>query len=241
MKTLVSGADVAVLSWLGRWRFATAQLVAREARRVGRAADLPHTYRRLERLRRVGLVAAERVFVDVPRMYWVTRLGMDAAGLAGAVAKPKLSDIRHDLLTHDVAHWLATVRVPAHRLITEREVRRDETPSGRTSVPDAVYSRPLADAGRTRRAFPDLVSVNAAGDAYAHEIERTPKPHRRMVRLMLSFNSAPIYRNAIYYAHGDVLVAVRKAADEANQISADRHGRRPIRTQQWPALEGKGA
>lgn len=232
----VTDRDLEWLEWMSNWRFVTSSLITREFSGRGKSAPPTVVDRRLRALSDLGLVAYERVLADVPRLYWITREGMRSVGVEGAVVEPKLSDIRHDLLVHEVAHWLATTRARSHRLVTEREIRRTEWPN-QHDVKSAVYSIPLPERRTNARAYPDLVSVNEAGRAWGHEVECSRKDHRRLVRLMLGYTTAEAYAGAVYYGTVSgprpTLESVKRAAVEANRIAFERSGRRPIHVTAW--------
>lgn len=237
----VTARDTRWLEWMARWRFTTAPLIEREFTGRGESAPLKAVERRLRGLAELGLLEYERVLADVPRLYWLTGDGVHAAGQHGAVAKPKLAEIRHDLAVMDVAHWLASERVPSHSLVTEREIRREEWATRGEPKPKR-YSLPLPHpgSGRAGRAWPDLVSVSPEGKAWGHEVEASVKDHRRLVRLMLGFATSDVYRGAVYYPTSErTRESVQRAADEANETAQARGGRRPIAVTPWPIYETK--
>jgi hypothetical protein len=219
---------------MARWRFVTSPLIEREFTRRGEEVPRTKIDTRLRALTSHELVEWERVLAGVPRLYWLTRSGMSAASVQGAAPTPKLSDIRHDLTVIDVAHWLSTYRVPSHTLVTEREIRRTETPNQFAPERKAVYSIVLHERATHTRAYPDLVSVNDTGRAFGHEVEYSRKDHRRLVRLMLGYVESPVYAGAVYYAAGETSDGVKRAAAEANRIAVERTGRAPITVMVWP-------
>ncbi len=219
---------------MARWRFVTSPLIAREFARRGESAPPTAVDRRLRALLARDLVEYERVLASVPRLYWLTREGMGAANVLGAAPKPKLADIRHDLTVIDDAHWLSATRVPSHTLITEREIRRTETPNRYDDKGDPVYSIVLPERATHTRAYPDLVSVNERGVAFGHEVEIARKDHRRLVRLMLGYVQSPTYAGAVYYAAGATADGVQRAADAANEIAVQRTGHTAITVMRWP-------
>lgn len=233
----VTERDIRWLEWMVRWRFVTGATIVREFTSRGESAPPTVVDRRLRAFVRVGLVEYERVLAETGRLYWLTRAGMRMAGVdGGAVVHPKFSDIRHDLAVLDVAHWLGTERVPSHTLVTEREIRRVETPTpSRIGPAEERYSLVISETGA--RAYPDLVSVNRDGRAWGHEVEWSRKENRRLVRLMLAYAESETYDGAVYYAGPNVRDTVARAAAEANSISADRYGHRPINVETWPRDE----
>jgi len=233
----VTSRDLRWLEWIARWRFVTAPAIVREFVARGESAPPTSVDRRMRALHQLGLVEYERVLAEEPRLYWISRAGMQLVGLTGAVVSPKFADIRHDLRVLDVAHWLTTERVRSHRLITEREIRRSETGNQFQTVP-AHYSIEIPERVKHSRAYPDIVTVNDQGAAWGHEVEFSRKEHRRLVRLMLGYAEAEPYRGAIYYPAESVRDSVTRAAEEANAIALERNGRRPIVLQELPAHGG---
>lgn len=233
----VTSRDLQWLEWMARWRFVTGPAIVREFVSRGQSAPPTSVDRRLRALTGLGLVEYERVLAEEPRLYWISRAGMQLVGLTGPVVGPKFADIRHDLRVLDVAHWLTTERVPSHTLITEREIRRSETGNQYEDVP-AMYSIELPERVKHSRAYPDLVTVNEEGAAWGHEVEFSRKEHRRLVRLMLGYASAEGYRGAIYYPADQVREPVQRAADEANALAQERTGRRPIVLGELPSHGG---
>ncbi len=235
----VTERDIRWLEWMVKWRFVTGAAVVREFMRRGESAPSTVVDRRFRAFVRLGLVEYERVLADTGRLYWLTRTGMRLAGVdSGAVVSPKFADIRHDLAVLDVAHWLVTERVPSHTLVTEREIRRVETPTpSRLGPAEERYS--LAIPETRSRAYPDLVSVNRDGRAFGHEVEWSRKEHRRLLRLMLAYAESETYDGAVYYAGPNVRDTVARAAAEANSIAADRYGHCPINVEPWPREDAR--
>lgn len=230
----VTERDLSWLAWIGRWRAVTAQSLSEEFAARGESAPLKKVETRLRAMRSLGLVDASRVLADRPRLHWLTREGMRVAGLEGAVVKPRLSHIIHDLTVVDVARYL-TERRPEHELHTEREIRRVETPNQHQTEVEQRFTLTLPEAtSRFSRIFPDLVSVAPDSTTWAHEVEATRKEHRRLVRLMLAYAAAPNITYARYYALPAVGSSVRRAAAEANRIATERGQGKPIMVTDWP-------
>lgn len=229
----ITERDVEWLEWASRWRFVTGPAIAREWERRGETVWPQAVDRRLRAFVQLGLVEFERVLADAPRLFWLTRAGMQMAGVEGAVVSPKFADIRHDVTVLDVAHWLASERAASHTLITEREIRRSETPNQHEAV-ELHYALHLPERTTHSRAYPDLVSVNSNGRAWGHEVEWSKKEHRRLVRLMLGYAASDVYAGAVYYAGPKVRASVERAAREANQTARERYDREPIHIEPWP-------
>src|SRR5690606_12386324 len=96
-RSVITPRDLEWLEWMGRWRFVTGPMIAREFSARGQSAPPTSVDRRLRVFIERGLVGYERVLADTPRLLWLTRAGMRLAELDGPVVTPKFADIRHDL------------------------------------------------------------------------------------------------------------------------------------------------
>ena len=214
------------LSWVGRWRGVTAPQVA--ARWV---PDLPSGVKVVERRIRVwrelGLVTSVRVLADAPGVVSLTREGMKAAGLEGPVRQVTVGQLRHDLAVTDCATWLWRAR--GDRMMTEREIRAAD-PATTTTPRFALLAAPSA--GR-RIVYPDLITVTRNGEAFAHEVELSPKEHKRLVALMSAYVSARHISRVRYYAADAIRHRVEKAAEEANDLAARRGIQRTVFVTGW--------
>lgn len=240
---LLTERDVEWLAWVGRWRFVSAGQLSREFGRRGLSAPVKVVERRLRAMRELGLVSSERVVADVPAVHSLTRDGMRVVGLSGPVVGPKLAEFRHDLAVTDLACELL-LQKPGHRLVTEREVRHAETPNQlarETSVGVVRRWSVVLPEKRFGGVYPDLVTETPSGAVWAHELEASRKEHRRLVRLMLAYARASYVRGVKYYAVESVLAGVKKAALEANALSASEGLPARVDVEGWPLLSTSAA
>lgn len=236
-RSVITPRDLEWLEWMGRWRFVTGPMIAREFSARGQSAPPTSVDRRLRVFIERGLVGYERVLADTPRLLWLTRAGMRLAELDGPVVTPKFADIRHDLKVIDVAHWLSTTRVPSHTLVTEREIRRRE--GGLRPDESGTYSLRVTGWKRNR-AYPDLVSVNPSGRAWGHEIELSRKNHDRLVHLMRAYYDAPAFAGAVYYVADHLRPYVEAAAKQVNEAATqDGANGHVINVEPLPSIGGQ--
>lgn len=226
--------DIDILRWTGRWRAVTAPQLAREFDRRDGTRRLEIYERRLRALHTLGLTDHARMLADHPTVHWLTRAGMRASGLTGAVPAPRLAELHHDLALVDLAHHV-TLRQPDHEVLTETEIRRTEP--GPVSDPAAALRAEL-EIGVTRgtggRGVPDLASIPPAGGVWVHELERSRKPGPRLERLMLAYVWSEHITGAVYWTSPPLTAAVRRCADAANK-AAQETGRTPcIVVREWP-------
>jgi hypothetical protein len=233
----VTARDIEWLRWLGRWRSATVAQLAREFRRRGESAPEEAVSRRMRAWRALGLVTSQRLLADEPGVHSLTGQGMRLVELMGAVAGPKLAELRHDLAVIDLAHRLLTDR-PSHELHTEREIRRAESP-GFGAEPECRLSVAKMDAGMSqfKRVYPDLATVTPSGLVVAHELEASRKEHRRLVKLMLSFIHARSVASVRYYVLPHLAAGSARAAGDANQAARELGRGEFVKVFQWPAPE----
>jgi hypothetical protein len=130
---------------------------------------------------------------------------------------------------------------PSHKILTEREIRRLETP-GRSKPTNPQYCvRALGTGGSVRWQFPDLVSVTPEGQTWAHELEASLKDSRRLVRLMMTYIYADHITGVRYYTVPDVEATVQAAAAEANAAAAELGRPRKISVQPWRDISPRSA
>lgn len=230
---LVTGRDLAWLGWLGRWRFATAAQLARHFEGVGESAPVRVVERRLRGCRDLGLVESARVLHAASSVHWLTRDGLRLVGLNGGSHPPRVAQFRHDLGMVDLAHWWGRDR-PGWGLVTEREIRRDETPNPYSDAPPRWSLQPPGAVSTYRRLYPDLVTISPQGKAFGLELELSRKDHARLVRLMSTYALNEAYAGAAYFADATVLPRVQAAAEAANQRSAEAGRGRRITVRPWP-------
>lgn len=225
--SVVTERDLALLAYIARFWFVTQDQATRWFVEVaGAGASKSVIYTRVGVLREAGLVESAPMVAGRPRALWVTREGLSAVGGLGAVKVPRLGHFEHDALVGDLALSLM-IGKPTHELVTEREMRALDTVTQHDGPrPEATYA---SGVGRQRR-FPDLVQVSPSGRRIIHEVERTPKERRRLVRLMVTHLTNPTVAAARYYAaEGVVMTRVTDAAVEAQRVLAERRIEKPLK------------
>lgn len=162
----VTGRDRAILAWLARQRFATADVIA------GRfGMDRSRTYRRLRILAAAGLVEHQRIFLG-SGVYLATAHGIAVADLTLPPAKVDIRSYHHDL---GLAALCADYELADHPVLTEREIRAADSFNPTPSYAVLVGDRNLH--------FPDLIVYEDRG-LVAVELERTTKRTRRIDQIL---------------------------------------------------------
>jgi len=222
----VTSRDLEILQWVGRWRAVTSGQVAREFDRRAGATRRQEVYdRRLRALHTIGLVQQARPLSDRPRVHWLTRAGMTAAGVDSTPPSPSVVELVHDLEVVELAHHLTDIQ-PDHLLLTEQEIRRAE-PNPSSGPGARLHADIEVGAGRGTggRAFPDLASVVAAEDGseqvWVHELERARKSRHRLMTVMLSYLYAEHVHGIVYWAWPDLIDLLASVATEANRAAQD--------------------
>jgi hypothetical protein len=195
---------------------------------------------RLDEAVRSGLMDKHSLLVDYPALYTVTADGRQLARKhadAGSYTGPKglgvsrvgIKDARHMIACAGVTAALER-RYPDHRVIGERELRRDEHDAGRR-----LASVEIAGAGRRRSHLPDIVIwPPPAPEApsplpVAVEVELTSKSKEELVENLRAWARCRTIEAVVYFAETRKieeklldLVEELKAEDEivVNPLSA---------------------
>jgi hypothetical protein len=129
---------------------------------------------------------------------------------------------------------------PTHTLITEREMRAADTANqyaGAAPSGDLTYASARIGGGSATRVYPDLITVAPSGARVVHEVERSGKDHRRLVRLMLAHLENDSIAQVRYYAPRKLITRIQTAADNAQEIALDRGYRKPLNCIPWEEVE----
>ncbi|MDK1476828.1 hypothetical protein QNO07_26075 [Streptomyces sp. 549] len=234
----MTSRDLEILQWIGRWRAVTCAQVAREFDRRSGSERRREVYeRRLRALHTLGLLQQARPLGDRPRIHWLTRAGMTAAGMDGTPASPSVAELVHDLEVIELADHLTNIQ-PDHQLITEQEIRHCE-PNPSSGPGARVRSDIEIGAGRGTggRAFPDLASVVTGPDGdeqvWVHELERARKGRARLMTIMLSYAYAKHIHGVVYWAWPDLVDLLNSVAIEANRTAEAANLRPCIIVRPW--------
>jgi hypothetical protein len=165
--------------------------------------------------RRRELLASVRPLSGRPMLFTVTRAGLracNARGIEMCAVSP--SNANHLIMCAATAAKLER-RYPHHRLIGERELRRDERDGGRL-----LASAKLAASRGARSGLhcPDLVLWPHDADdglPVAVEVELTIKSPRRLVEICRAWARCRTVAGVIYFAPEDVRRALRRAVRKA--------------------------
>ena len=222
---MLTPRDLELLAWIARFGYVTQDQVQRWIADInGGARSHSVSYTRLKVLADHGLVETRAVLAGLGRAVWATRDGGLTVGAVGRARPPRVSSFEHDALVVDLALHVQVTR-PHHRIVTEREMRAEDTANQLTA--EAEQPRWALGVGRQRR-FPDLVSIAPSGVRVIHEVERTAKDHRRLVRLMLQRLDRAEVGAVRYYVANGAGAAVERAAAEARRVAQSNGTQTPL-------------
>jgi hypothetical protein len=163
------------------------------------------------RWRRAGYAATGRLGPG-PAWCWLTRGGMTATGLGFPALRPSLGRLAHIRAVLAARLWLTAGPAWAGGHAwwhSERRLRADQPAAGRAGhVPDAEIH------------WPSIPGSPYAGQVWAVEVELTPKPLARTVRIMSGLLSLMWYAQVIYLTAPAAAPVVTRAA--ASVLEGDR-------------------
>ena len=141
------------------------------------------------RWRRTGYAATGRLGPG-PAWCWLTRDGMAATGLGFPAMRPALGRLAHIRAVLAARLWLEASPAWQHGQAwwhSERRLRADHPAAGRNDhVPDAEIH------------WPSIAASPYAGQVWAIEVELTPKPVTRTIRIMTGLLSPLRYAQVVY-------------------------------------------
>lgn len=215
-KRAVSDERLAMLRWIAGIGAATDEALAqREGLTVGSARG------RLVAAQRDGLVAAKRPLVAQPTLYAITRAGLRASSMSGVQpCRVSNANAQHLIVCAGVAAGLER-RYPDHRVLGERDLRRQEREGGAPLASARLGSGP---GGAPLLHRPDLVLWPLAPDAslpVAVEVELAVKAPRRLAAICRAWARCREVAGVLYLAAPEAERAVLRAigqADAAAQI-----------------------
>ncbi len=139
----------AIITWTARMGAVTAEALAHRD-----GISVTSARARLLAAQRARLLSRQRPLTEEPALYTVTRAGLRACGLRGLdPGRVTASNALHSIVCAHVAAALERC-YPDHRVLGERELRRDERDCGRPLVSAQLA---IAAAGRPLLHRPDLV------------------------------------------------------------------------------------
>lgn len=201
---------VEVIQWVARLGAVTAEALA-----VRQGTSVASARSRLLAAERRGQLSRGRPLTGAPALYTITAAGLRASGLRG------LDPCR--ITNANAAHAIACARVAAalerryrdHRLLGERELRRDERESA-AQLASACLGRGPGGAPLLHR--PDLVlwpEPPGAGLPVAVEVELTVKAPRRLLEICLAWARCRFVAGVLYLAPDAVERALERAIASA--------------------------
>lgn len=201
---------VAILRWAARMGAVTAEALAdRQATSVASARA------RLLAAERARLLSRSRPLAGRPALYTVTPAGMRACGLRGLdPCRVSASNALHSIVCAEVAAALERC-YPDHRVLGERELRRDERECG---VPLASACLGSAPDGGPLLHRPDLVlwpSGSDQGLPVAVEVELTIKAPRRLAHICQAWARCRGVAGVLYLAAPEVEHPLERAVATA--------------------------
>jgi hypothetical protein len=201
---------VAIMRWTARMGAVTADALADSQ------GTTPASARgRLQAAERAGLLSRRRPLAGQPALYTVTRAGMRMSGLRGLdPCRVSAANARHLIVCVAVAAALERC-YPDHRVLGERELRRDERELG---VQPASARVGVGSHGEPLLHRPDLVlwpDASEAGLPVAVEVELTVKAPRRLTSICRAWARCRTVAGVLYLAPPDVERALERAIERA--------------------------
>jgi hypothetical protein len=206
----LSPERVALIGWTARMGAVTEQALA-----IAQNVSESSARARLRAAERAGLLARSRPLAEQPALYTLTRAGMRSCGLRGLdPCRVSISGASHLIACAVVAAALER-GYPGHRVLGERELRRDERELG-VSLASARMGVGLHGEPLLHR--PDLVLWPEGTDAglpVAVEVELTIKAPRRLTDICRAWARCRTVAGVMYIAPAEVERALERAIARA--------------------------
>lgn len=195
---------------IARWAASLGAVTAEAlAQRTG--VSVASARAKLIAVRRRKLLASARPLSGRPMLFTTTRAGLRACQTRGMdVCAVSSSNANHLIMCAATAAVLER-RYPHHRLIGERELRRDERERG---YPLASAKLATSRGVQSRLHRPDLVLCPHDPDGglpLAVEVELTIKSPERLIEICRAWARCRTIAGVIYFAPEDVQRALRRA------------------------------
>lgn len=211
----LSPERVALMQWTARMGAITARALA-----IRQCTSEASARARLRKAERAGLLARSRPLAGQPALFTLTRSGMRSCGLRGLdPCRVSASGAGHLIVCAAVAAALERC-YPDHRVLGERELRRDERelgiPLASARMGDGSHGEPLLHR-------PDLVlwpQEPAAGLPVAVEVELTIKAPRRLTDICRAWARCRTVAGVLYIAPAEVARALERAIARADAQTA---------------------
>ena len=210
-----SREQMAMMQWAARLGAVTAEALATHL-----GATIPSARARLCAAERDRLLLRRRPLVGQPALYAITRKGLRASGLTGLdPCRVSVSNALHLIACAAVAAALER-GYPDHRMLGERELRRDGRETGARRACAHLGIRPD---GAPQLHAPDLVLwPDGGGDEppVAVEVELTIKAPQRLAEICRAWARCRDVAGVLYIAPLEVARALERAIERAH--AADR-------------------
>jgi hypothetical protein len=199
-------ARVALTRWTARMGVVTADSLARLE-----ACSIVSARARLDAAVRVGLLACSRPLTGRPALYTVTRHGLRVSEMAGIdPSRVSPANAAHAIECAAVAAELEFA-YPDHRLMGERELRREEREAGKRLASASLGRGPD---GLANSHHPDLVLwPRGTGGLLpvAVEVELTVKAPRRLQEICLAWARCRCVAGVLYLVSPEVRRPLERA------------------------------
>jgi hypothetical protein len=207
-----SAERVAIMRWAARMGAVTAESLA-----VSQDTTTASARGRLLAAARAGLFTCRCPLAGQPALYTLTSAGMSSCGLRGLDRCRVSAANAHHLIVCALVAAVLERCYPDHRVLGERELRRDERELG---VPLASARLGIGPNGGRLLHRPDLVLwPEASGDAdglpVAVEVELTIKAPRRLTDICQAWARCRTVAGALYIAPPEVQRALERAIARA--------------------------
>jgi hypothetical protein len=207
----LSAERLALIQWTARMGAVTAEALA-----IGLDTTPASARGRLQAATRAGLLTCRRPLAKRPALYVLSRAGVGACGLHGlGRCRVSATNAGHLIACALVAGALER-HYPDHRVLGERELRRDERELG---APIASARMGLESPGEPLLHCPDLALLpgEPAGDLpVAVEVELTIKAPRRLTDICRAWARCRTVAGVLYIAPPEVGRALERAIARAH-------------------------
>lgn len=208
--TTVSPERAAMLRWTAGLGAVTAEALAQHEGRT-----IPSARGRLLAAERAGLLYRRRPLAARPTLFAATRLGLRTSGLSGLEpCRVSVANAPHAIVCAEVAAALEQA-YPDHRVMGERELRRDERAAGRQLASARLG---LGPGGAPLLHRPDLVlwpESSPTALPVAIEVELTVKAPRRLLEICRAWARCRCVAGTLYLTTPAVRRPLARAIERA--------------------------
>jgi hypothetical protein len=193
---VLTSRDLALLKWIGEQyaiRFDHLQVLATRysVDRPKKVLGYHAVYGLSSRWVKLGLVERKRIFTDYPMWLWLTKKGLETAGLEHPYKVPAISRFAHVHAVNGVRLHVEAKVGDSARWICEREANALRKEAGQTHLIDGLVEYPDEN---------EVVGV---------EVELTQKRQTRLNSILKELRAN--YKNVWYFASDEAYNAVESA------------------------------